>query len=246
MNNDEKKPTEGKCDQCDRNSKYLYMAYRPEYVDNEDLGPSGVSSRYAPICVRCAIDFGLTEPAPSESEKLEFYFREFFGRIGEDVICTIFKTFGYSVHSFGYERLLGSVVEVLSKRNTDSAKKLRSIPDFVVIGNKEDETFLVEVKATTRDSKEFLLSKTSADLYDKHWPEALLVVYEVNDNKIWCNQIKNFYFSHRIKNSNEESNLISIDLVDCAFPIEELFDFDRTKFDSTMIKIKEKLKDYGQ
>lgn len=239
------KSIDGKCDQCGRNSKHLHDATFNVYLDNGEFGPSGTTSRHAPICMRCAMSFGLTEPRSSDEDVNEFYFREFFGRIAEDAIVAIFRSFGYSVYPFGYERQLGSAIDILSKRSTQPALKLRSIPDLVIIGEDIGETFLAEVKATTSEAKSFKIEKRLADLYSKHWPEALLMIYEVKAHKIWCNQISLLNFDKINPEIYCKKECLTLNLEECAYPLEELFDFDRLKYDEFIELIKKRIAEYS-
>ena len=75
------------------------------------------------------------------------------GRMAECLVEDLLKKSGNKVYRFGYESILQNLTQISGHpaldRNEIVTKKLRSIPDFVVVNSKK-KPFFVEVKFRTK------------------------------------------------------------------------------------------------
>jgi len=105
------------------------------------------------------------------------------GRLGEFFIRNLFEiTDGYKIIPFGVETRSEEVKDLIrSNFKTDTNKKIKSLPDFIVVDKEKEESHLIEVKHP--GIKFFDESKTQfmfkwgviQDLI-KYWKEAVLVI----------------------------------------------------------------------
>lgn len=84
----------------------------------------------------------------------EYYFEDLLkGRMAECLVEELLKQSGNKVYRFGYESILQNLTQISDYSSLDKkevvSKKLKSIPDFVVV-NREKKPFFVEVKFRTK------------------------------------------------------------------------------------------------
>lgn len=237
-------PPAVRCEECGKNSKHLDRGTVPELLDDGDSGRTALVMTERSLCRRCAASWGLLELTRAGDLK-DFYFNEFFGRVAESAVEAVFRSFGFVVHPFGYERILGGVTNQVSRRTTVPALKLRTIPDLVLVGNGPNDTYLAEIKATTRPIEDFTMDKRRADLYAAHWPEALLIVYLTATHEIYCNRIGDLDLSARPIRQGPDGEYIWMHLKQDAFPLDEFFGFAPERYDAVLSSIKDKLRLYN-
>ena len=73
-------------------------------------------------------------------------FRAIKGRIAESLVEELFRKQGYKVFHFGMEKQLPGIIELLQGVKTETAKQIRTMPDYVIQHPKSKEVHLVEVK----------------------------------------------------------------------------------------------------
>ena len=73
-------------------------------------------------------------------------YRAIKGRIAESLIEELFRKLGYKVFHFGMEKQLPGIIELLQGVKTETAKQIRTMPDYVIQHPKSKEVHLVEVK----------------------------------------------------------------------------------------------------
>jgi len=114
------------------------------------------------------------------------------GNIGRAIVETYLIASKYEIYPFGYEYHFVNVTRYIRKSDSDNTMaKLRNMPDLLVYDRTSNETYLLEIKASsTRDESKCLISKPELDNYIKYWPEAILVVYCIPTGKIYCRRIK--------------------------------------------------------
>jgi hypothetical protein len=103
------------------------------------------------------------------------------GKLAESLVERLLKASGCRVYRLGSEAMLENIVQLEDEFSKDSnlGKKIASIPDFVVMGNREKPVF-VEVKFRTDPEsleEELLLEK---DSLEKFW-EAKIVLATVKE-----------------------------------------------------------------
>lgn len=99
------------------------------------------------------------------------------GKLAESLVEQLLKASGCRVYRLGSEAMLENIVQLEDEFNKDSnlGKKIASIPDFVVMGNREKPVF-VEVKYRTDPEsleEELLLEKESLE---KFWESKIVLV----------------------------------------------------------------------
>lgn len=69
------------------------------------------------------------------------------GRMAETLVEELFKNSGNTIYRFGYEAILQNLTQIERSFNdeNETEKRIRAIPDFIVIDSKGNPTFL-EVK----------------------------------------------------------------------------------------------------
>ena len=99
------------------------------------------------------------------------------GRIAEDIVSEMLREAGYLVYRFGYEGILQSLIQKglpVMRKDSITAEKIRTMPDFIVM-DKNCDVFFVEVKYRNSEKKgdsfnDWLRKAT------KYWPEAKLIL----------------------------------------------------------------------
>lgn len=76
----------------------------------------------------------------------DFHYRIIKARIAETLIKELFQNCGYSVFEYGMERSVPTILGKIQDRNEETAKQIRSMPDFVVQNAKNGKLDYVEVK----------------------------------------------------------------------------------------------------
>jgi len=68
------------------------------------------------------------------------------GRVAETIIQELFQANDYNVFSYGMERTVPAIIHGIKGLNSEVAKAIRSMPDFVMQNTRNGELFYVEVK----------------------------------------------------------------------------------------------------
>ncbi len=113
------------------------------------------------------------------------------GSIGKAVVTTHFCESGYEIYPFGYENYYANVTRFVKRDYTNATSTiLRSMPDLLVYDRDNDETYLLEIKATSRkDESKYWISEDNFDSYRKYWAEAFLLIYFIPTANIYCQRI---------------------------------------------------------
>ncbi len=127
-------------------------------------------------------------PSWEETETLEppsaseFDQNKVVGAAAKEMVRSLLESCGYAVMPFGYENVLAGVRPELGDRERfgrgDVVERIRSMPDLLVLGEKE--LHLVEVKfragSMRRGYQRVRLSNWELARYQRYWPEAVLFV----------------------------------------------------------------------
>lgn len=121
---------------------------------------------------------GTLEP-PSASE---FNQNLVIGAAAKEMVRTLLESCEYAVLPFGYENVLAGVRPEVSDRGRfgrgDLVERIRSMPDLLVLGEKE--LHLTEVKfragSVRGGYQRIRLSNWELARYQKYWPESVLTV----------------------------------------------------------------------
>jgi hypothetical protein len=103
------------------------------------------------------------------------------GQIAKELVKGLLEHSGYHVYAFGYESSISQLrYDVLNKGrvpNTESNKRIRSMPDLIVHDKEEHKTSFVEVKFSTTHSPEHVRLSTKGLSWTKtYWNDCILVV----------------------------------------------------------------------
>ncbi len=76
----------------------------------------------------------------------DFHYRIIKARIAETLIKELFQNCGYTVFEYGMERIVPAILGKIQDKNEETAKQIRSMPDFVVQNIANGKLDYVEVK----------------------------------------------------------------------------------------------------
>ena len=102
------------------------------------------------------------------------------GRCGENFVQNIFEVSDdYKIIPFGIETRSEEVKKLLKKNySTDTNKKIKSMPDFIVVNKNKEQAHLVEVKYfginSFGENTQFMFNWGVLENYIKHWNEAIM------------------------------------------------------------------------
>jgi hypothetical protein len=103
------------------------------------------------------------------------------GRTAEAIVEELFRILGYSVHRWGMENAVPSILHELSRfRNNKIIDKVRSLPDFIIT----DDNSAYEIEVKYREDSSFTYEMLSATYPEYPHIEVLFVV--VSPDTIKC------------------------------------------------------------
>jgi len=109
----------------------------------------------------------------------EFYRNSLRGFNAKVLLEHLFKDSGYETYPFGYESLFSRITAGIHRdgKQTDTLKRIRSMPDLLVINNNRNEVHLIEAKFTgfTRTTS-CIQSKARINRYYKFWNDSIIVI----------------------------------------------------------------------
>ncbi|WP_319589274.1 hypothetical protein [uncultured Draconibacterium sp.] len=91
----------------------------------------------------------------------DFHYRLIKARVAETLIKELFQNCGYTVFEYGMERTVPTILGKIQDKDEETAKQIRSMPDFVVQCPENGQLNYVEVKY--RKSGKFRLSDLIKD-----------------------------------------------------------------------------------
>ncbi|KXA89959.1 hypothetical protein AKJ62_01975 [candidate division MSBL1 archaeon SCGC-AAA259D14] len=121
------------------------------------------------------------------------------GNTAKEIVRTLLSGSEYLVYPFGYESYFTGIKDLVHQGKFDDTptpkvvKKIRSMPDLVVIDEEIEQIDLVEVKFRNEVPTDISLKPKIVKRYEKCWPESTLVCvtpYKNPENE--CNY--HFYF----------------------------------------------------
>ena len=129
-----------------------------------------------------------------------FPYDSLLGSIGQAVVETQLRSFGYEVYPYIYERRRTNAGSPKSKGYSDiPTPRMQSMPDLQVNDKEADESFLLHIKTTFgTDESGYWINKKKFDDYQLYWPNAFLAIYFISNATIRCCKIDN------IRNREEE------------------------------------------
>ncbi|WP_321996380.1 hypothetical protein [Draconibacterium orientale] len=76
----------------------------------------------------------------------DFHYRIIKARVAETLVKELFQNCGYTVFEYGMERTVPSILGRIQDKDEETAKQIRSMPDFVVQNSKNGKLDYVGVK----------------------------------------------------------------------------------------------------
>ncbi len=130
-----------------------------------------------------------------------FPYDALMGSIGQAVIETQLRSFGYEVYPYIYEKNQAGVDGATARGYSDIATpKIKSMPDLQVNDRDANESFLLHVKTTFgTDESGYWIPRNRFENYKLYWPDAFLAIYFISNATIRCCKIG------EIKNYTEET-----------------------------------------
>jgi len=157
----------------------------------------GVSYRASRLyCITCAREvLGISDEDLIREERNlamnpDFYIRLLGGRIGQAILESIFRNFGYEVYPYGYESYLTNIIKHMRKGLPNATvSQIRATPDMLVYDRELNEGFLLEVKTTTQNPKQFWIESKQIRRYKKLWSGSILTVIHTPSLGFYCKAI---------------------------------------------------------
>ena len=185
------------------------------YIDGVPLHAACING----WCVQENVDGIVTDALPIDKSYGQIKKREKFtrdllvGSFFKNLVITVLDNAGYEVHPFGYESFLASIKRPLYNApfSSETAERIRSAPDLVVLDRDTGDLNLVEVKFRGRlwnDKQAHILVNS----YHKYWSESVLVLI--------CPRGKIFY-AQFVRNLTREDNFFPV--AEDFSPLEEIF-----------------------
>ena len=122
-----------------------------------------------------------------------FPFDSLMGSIGQAIIETQLRSFGYEVYPYIYEKNRAGTNGSTVKGYSDIATpRIKSMPDLQVYDKDANESFLLHIKTTFgTDESGYWMNKNRFDNYRLYWPNAFLAIYFISNATIRCCKIDN-------------------------------------------------------
>jgi hypothetical protein len=120
-----------------------------------------------------------------------------FGYFFKAIAASLLESCGYTTYPYGYETFFPNLKGKLNSISGETAKRIRSTPDLLVMNQTEPSMELVEVKGrNTSFNQEFKIR--DVERYQKYWPESIMILvlpsgecfYAQHVSKL---QVKNIY-----------------------------------------------------
>ena len=118
------------------------------------------------------------------------------GTMAECIVEEMLRDSGYEVYKFGYEMVLQHLKGGRLKDNY-VMKKIRSMPDFIVI-DENDFTNFLEVKYRRDGKLDSIKDKQMIDNLGKDWAESKLMIVSLTKPHFRISRVKEFMESGRL------------------------------------------------
>lgn len=115
------------------------------------------------------------------------------GAAAKEIVRSLLESCGYTVYPFGYESTFSVIRQKLFKQFEDSnlALRIRSMPDFLVVGGKE--LHLAEVKFRKGWGKHGIVRipfrNVGIQRYQGFWPESVLVLVSPHGEHFYVQRV---------------------------------------------------------
>ncbi len=155
---------------------------------------------------------------------MKFLERKNIGNIAKQFVGDLFTESGFDVYPMGYESEFSTIKNKIRNNEDDVSRRIRTIPDLLVIDNKKMTPSLIEVKYRSYSTKMDIKIKELED-YKKFWPEAFIVCVIPDKIGFYAQKIKNISSQGEIKNL-EGKDVISLDIKQNFYSILQFKEFE--------------------
>ncbi len=154
-----------------------------------------------------------------------FRFNQLKGTIAKEMVRGLLEDSGYKAYPFGYESLLTQIRYDIHKRKmtqTDSIRRLRSMPDLLVYDEDNGQVWFTEVKFRRVDSpKDVAIGLEQVSWYQKYWNDSVLVVVIPVESVFYAQYVSKLQLEGL--GSSDRNQAIVFDLAKEFLPIEQIF-----------------------
>lgn len=155
---------------------------------------------------------------------MKFLERKTIGNIAKQFVSDLFAESGFDVYPIGYESQFSTIKNKIRNNEDDVSRRIRTIPDLLVIDNKKMIPSLIEVKYRSYSTKMDIKIKELED-YKSFWPEAFIICVIPDQIGFYAQKIRNISSQGEIKNL-EGKDIISIDINENFYPIIQFKEFE--------------------
>ena len=135
------------------------------------------------------------------------------GDMTENVIQRLIKSMpDYDCIPFGMENHIGELKKSLKSNNTSESRKVRSMPDFIVLNKKNGEVFFIDVKYRSfidrREQGEALYGFGYGQIKDylEFWKDMKLIVVHPQDPNFYVVDLKEVEWHKHFHSRNTDTN----------------------------------------
>ena len=155
---------------------------------------------------------------------MKFLERKNIGNIAKQFVGDLFTESGFDVYPMGYESQFSTIKNKIRNNEDDVSRRIRTIPDLLVINNKKIIPSLIEVKYRSYSNKIDIKIKELED-YKKFWPEAFIICVIPDKIGFYAQKINQLSSKGEIKNL-EGKDIVSIDIKENFYPVLQFKEFE--------------------
>lgn len=154
-----------------------------------------------------------------------FRFNQLKGTIAKEMVRGLLEDSGYKAYPFGYESLLTQIRYDIHKHRltqTDSIKRLRSMPDLLVYDENNGRVWFTEVKFRRVESpKDVAIGLEQVSWYQKYWNDSVLVVVIPVESVFYAQHVSKLQL--QAPSSSDRNQGVAFDLAKDFLPIDQIF-----------------------
>ncbi len=156
----------------------------------------------------------------------DFYKNSLIGFNAKVLLELLFKDSEYETYPFGYESLFSRItlgINLEGEQN-ETLKRVRSMPDLLIISKDKKIVNLIEVKfSSNRKITSHIQIKEKIDSYDKYWNDLILVIIIPTGEYIYAQYISKLNLSNRKPYKKFNKDVYYFNLKKEFVPIYEIF-----------------------
>jgi len=156
----------------------------------------------------------------------DFYKNSLRGFNAKVLLEHLFKEAGYETYPFGYESLFSRITAGIYREanQTDTLKRIRSMPDLLVINNNKNMVNLVEAKFTGHTRLGSIIqSKAKIDNYHKYWNDSIIAVIVPAGEYVYAQHISKLKMPKKIYKKKSIGLVYYFNLENEFVPIYKIF-----------------------